>query len=100
MSHPVIQQEIVIGRQSAEFTEVSQYGPHRLRVRIDRDSYDFQSSAKIEKWDGTKWQEVASRHYSQMKTPERLCYRPEPPTLADFKDDRDYLLKVGREIVR
>jgi hypothetical protein len=31
----------------------------RLRATVYRDSYDFQSSAQIERWDGARWQAVA-----------------------------------------
>ena len=30
----------------------------RIRVRIKRDSYDFQSYATADRWDGTQWQNV------------------------------------------
>ena len=28
---------------------------HTLRVRIERNAYDFQSSARVERWNGDKW---------------------------------------------
>lgn len=47
------------GRQSWEYEELLEVGGHRLRVRIDCDSYDFQSSAVCERWDGNAWREVS-----------------------------------------
>lgn len=33
---------------------------HRLRVSVHRDTfYDFQSSFRAERWDGTRWREIA-----------------------------------------
>lgn len=33
---------------------------HKLRTHIDRDSYDFQSHYRVERWDGTQWQRVTA----------------------------------------
>lgn len=42
--------------------------PKRVRIRIRRDSYDFQSYALAEVWSVAldKWEVIASIHYSQM----------------------------------
>lgn len=37
----------------------------RLRVTIRRDFYEFQSYAKLERWDGEQWQEVVHKHGSE-----------------------------------
>ena len=38
------------GRQSIEFEGIYQYKKHKLKVQIDIDSYDFQSSACVKIW--------------------------------------------------
>lgn len=49
------------GNDGGDYTHIFKWGPHRLRVKIHIDqSYDFQSRAHIERWNGEKWFEVAS----------------------------------------
>ena len=37
----------------------------KLRVRIHRDFYDYQSYARVERWDGQRWAEVDHLPYNQ-----------------------------------
>lgn len=80
-------------QQGHRYTEVLALGPHKLRVDIRRDSYDFQSSAKIERWDGDQWREVHSLHYGAMATG-RWAEVP-----SAFADDRNTLIKVATTIL-
>lgn len=48
------------GPQSWEYEELLEIGEHKLRVRIDSDSFDFPSSAVCERWDGSAWRQVSS----------------------------------------
>jgi len=56
------------GRQSRNLTRILKTGGHKLRITIKRDSYDFQSSAKIELWSEAegKWNFVHSIPYAEM----------------------------------
>ncbi|PQV65276.1 hypothetical protein B1R32_10113 [Abditibacterium utsteinense] len=57
------------GTQSRNLTRiVKTYQGHKLRIRIKRDSYDFQSFARIELWSETegKWNFAHSIPHSQM----------------------------------
>ncbi len=89
-------------RQSNEYHEIIEmqdnefwpYERHRLQVRIDRDSYDFQSSAVIEKWDGSGWRNVASIPYSLMKTPDYTTLLKEVGN-ARFQEDRNELVNLA-----
>lgn len=81
--------------QHVNMVYVCEVKGRKVRVRIQSDSYDFQSYARAEVWDGNKWNEVATRPYSQMDTPYGLCYAPhdgwkdEGIFLADF----NYLIR-------
>jgi len=56
------------GSQSIEYTEFIDHNNSKLRINIDRDSYDMQSSAVIKIWskDDNKWNFLARIPYSKM----------------------------------
>lgn len=89
------------GHQSSEFSELVEmqnhdvwpYERHRLQVSIDRDSYDFQSSAKISRWDGAEWKAVASIPYTEMRTGD-IAYK-RVPAEEDFEADRRDLINLA-----
>jgi len=93
------------GRQSIEFRGIYNLAGFKLKVRIDRDSYDFQSSAVIYVWktDKLEWSTVASIHYSEMAAKQVFCYsKPEELTYSDkaaFDTDRKRLLKLAEQIL-
>lgn len=87
------------GKQSLDYTALWQLGAHKLRVKRRRDSYDFQSWARIERWDGSAWQEVATIPYSSMS--EDSYYSRESiirPTPAELQDE-DMLLRLADMIL-
>lgn len=45
-----IQSDFILGRQSVELVRVVRVGDVKVKVHIDRDSYDFQSSAVAFAW--------------------------------------------------
>lgn len=83
------------GKQSLElvslwrvFTGTATEPPHKLRVRRVRDAFDFQSSARVERWDGERWQELVTLPFATMDAdsyygPESKTVRPTPAELAD-----------------
>lgn len=76
--------------QSNSYTETLKAGAHKLRIHIRSDSYDFQSSARIEVWRPAdlKWSQVADIHYSRMQTQASYVHA----SAVLFKADRDNLL--------
>lgn len=82
------------GKQSLEYRSIWTLGTHKLRIRRDRDAYEFQSSAVIERWNGEQWKQVESIHYSNMASCQSDCYvvrdaaRPNP---AELRDEQELL---------
>jgi len=89
------------GQQSVTFEQLlevalsrdGQRDTHKLRLRIKSDAYRAQSHARIERWDGAEWKEVAHLAPGIMATKEGLIYgiRGEIPD-AWFEQDRAALL--------
>lgn len=71
----------------------------KLRVDIERDSYSFQSHARIEKWDGHKWNPLAHIDYPLMQTEEGLHVGPRAVTPSMFAKDRDRLISMAKAII-
>lgn len=97
----LLDQKISFGSQSVELVNLLALGDIKLRIKIKSDSYKFQSFARIERWDGTQWQEVASLHYGAMKTEAGLCYKPNQSgrDFRNFEADYDELLKQAKAIL-
>tara|TARA_Y100000361_G_scaffold115641_1_gene106409 strand:- start:1555 stop:1878 length:324 start_codon:yes stop_codon:yes gene_type:complete len=65
------------GSQSVEFKGIYEHKENKLKIHIDIDSYDRQSSARIyifNKQD-LKWNHLDSIPYSQMASIDVHCYR-------------------------
>ena len=65
------------GSQSVEFKGIYEHNENKLKIHIDIDSYNRQSSARIyifNKQD-LKWNNLDSIHYSQMASIDVHCYR-------------------------
>lgn len=103
--------EATIAGQKFEYTNIVKVcvrlgirdSVHKLRVRISRDSYDFQSWARVERWDGKQWQLV----HSLAGTDERVKFLPTSYAAAhdlrgaqeQFGDLSTELLKTAMRIV-
>lgn len=68
-----------------------------LRIDIVSDAYRQQGHARIERWDGDKWQTVWSIAPTAMATPEGLYVRQFSD--QDFATDRATLLKHAAVIL-
>ena len=111
---PVIKtlsREIAPHHQGFDYQELLTLNAHKLRILIHVDSsFKFQSSARIERYDGTAWQEVAHiAPASIASTPDfygpgstmRALYRGERGVInhdteanrAAFSKDRETLLE-------
>jgi hypothetical protein len=97
----LIDQTIAKKRSDVTFTEILKYKSHKLRVRIRSNSYDFQNSAVIDRWDGAKWNVVYTIPYTAMTTPDGLATVREPATMLGkyFLDDREKLVKMALKII-
>ena len=86
------------GQQSHNYQEILKEGDLKLRIRIKRDAYDFQSYAIIEAFSKTdaKWNQVHSIPYPKIQM--RVSY-VSPASEKDFKGDRDELIRVAKEIL-
>jgi len=95
--------EIGKGKQSVNFTETVEIKGKKIRINIKSDAYDFQSYAKAQGFnpDTMTWTEVASIHFSKMKTPKELIYHPNNEGLNAkwFKDDRDTLINEVKKLL-
>ena len=104
----VIEREYFNGRQSVEFKGIYEYKGHKLRVTIDIDSYDSQSSARINVFNPQKleWNFLESIPYSRMESVKNKkvhCYRPVDELRFSEKQaiqkDIDELLKKAKQIL-
>lgn len=68
-----------------------------MKVEIERDSYDFQSSARAYVWSevAMKWETAASVPYSQMETL-RLSAYADKALACHFEDDVQTLMEEVR----
>jgi len=84
--------------QSWNFESTHKNRGHKLRVSIRRNAHDFQSSAYVERWDGTKWQKVCSKPITECKC-EKVSYVQNDVSAKDFKQDEHNLLQEALAIV-
>jgi hypothetical protein len=85
------------GRQSVIYRETlvisnASHESHKLRVIIKSDCYDFQSSARIQRWDGDKWHDVHFIGGSAMSS--RMSYETKPGQ-RHISKDRQELVRVA-----
>jgi len=109
----VIERKYFNGRQSVEFEGIYEYKGHKLKVQIDIDSYDFQSSAILKVFDTKemKWNFLVKVPYSQMaslKKDERDCEavfyqrkvdQLKPSERIAIAKDIDELLRKAKQIL-
>ncbi len=94
---------ITKGSQSLNYYEALTYGDYRdpvmfatFQIRIKSDSYRQQCYCMMDRWDGTKWQRIATLSPGEMQTPEGLNYHrhgTNNDAYIDFADDRDHLIR-------
>lgn len=105
-----IEANYVKGSQSHEFIGIYNLDGFKLKVHIDRDSYDSQSHANIYVWktDKLEWSNVGSIHYSQMEVCKKLSngcevvfvYRPIDEGMKRyFQADVQRLFKLAKQIL-
>ena len=82
--------------QSVYYNQTIKLDDHKLRIKIRNDSYAFQSYAKVELWNGTKWNTVHSIMGQEMKS--NAAYN-QKATIKCFDQDRNELIRVAKEIL-
>lgn len=111
MKETSISKTINKSKQSIDFKEILKIDDKKLMISIKSDSYDFQSHARIELWNGEKWHNIFSIHYEEMKTPSTLYHARENQPMNQqpsvvlrnnnsyFMNDRNKLLSTAKEII-
>jgi hypothetical protein len=98
------------GRQSVEYRGVFEIKGEKIKIHIDVDSYDFQSSAKayIYNAEEKKWNVLTSIPYSQSKAINNVFYQRKVDESGSglnfqeksaFKTDIDTLFKRVKDIL-
>lgn len=89
-----IHSEVAKYSQGIGYMELIHHGERTLRVAIYRDSHPFQSTAKVELFDGSKWNALWHIPYPNMQTPDKLN-----PAKELFDADRATLIQRAMEIL-
>lgn len=87
------------GRQSWNYREIYTQGPHKIRVSIKVDSYNFQSHAKVEVWHGAAWSIIHTIPYSNMASIKGVSYVDSICKVNAFAADRDELVEKASQIL-
>lgn len=87
----LLDEDIEFGRQSYGLTRVVKVGPNVVRVRVKRDSYEFQSYAVVELLSETReWTELAqssAASWHRTTSPGRSASQVDPrDQLGDLAD--------------
>lgn len=87
----ILNEQVSRGQQSVQAQRLIVANGHKLRFTVVSDAYDFQSSAKAERWNPTEgqWHVVMAIPYGLMKTAPKLIYLPHGAgeQLAKFETD-------------
>ena len=95
----VISERVWHGRQSVECERIVSVHGKRVRYLIGVDSYDFQSSATAELWNGEKWHKVHSIPGQAMASCKTISYVEKGVTIARFAVDLAELERVTLAII-
>lgn len=94
----VIEEQLYLESQSWNFTQIVATANGRFRVRIRRNAHDFQSYAIVERWDGERWNEVATRPITACACA-TVSYVHKTVDRALFAADASDLLQVALQVV-
>ena len=84
------------GSQSYEYYALYAHGKFILKVNIDRDIYDFQSSARTEMLTPEGWKFLYSIPYPEMETSIHNCSKYNKPECESFmKKDEERLIGMS-----
>lgn len=84
--------------QSWIFDRIVNVNGQKLRVLIVRNAYDTQSSAQVQLWSGSKWEQVYTQPISACNC-QRISYVQKDITEEDFDLDYTNLLCTALKII-
>lgn len=82
------------GGQAVRYETLWKVADHKLRVTVYSDSYVDQSYARIERWDGARWQEVADLASHERKTETKLYYNQSVSAALFTADEKELLRRA------
>lgn len=85
-------------QQAVTYTELGTLGAHKVRISIKSDAYEEQCYARIERFDGHRWQSVHTIAPSNMITRTKLVYSRNVSE-GDFAHDREALISSAAFIL-
>lgn len=95
----LIDETIQNNNQSWVYTRIVKLDDgQKLRVRIVRNAYDFQSSAFCDRWDGSQWHTVNAMPIGNCAC-YKVSYIDKNPNKALFVQDAERLIAVAKQIV-
>jgi hypothetical protein len=97
----VISERLYNSNQSWMYQLIVNIEGHKLRVSIKRNAYDFQSYAKIMRWDGHKWHFITSMPIETCKCAavSYVMRRDEHFDISLFRKDAKQLIEEAKEVV-
>ncbi len=95
-----ISTDLFHSQQSWYYNRYFKVGDTKIRTRIRRNAYDFQSYAIVERWNGEEWKEILSRPFSAMMFKDAPSYAEQltAEQKGFFEFDADALLLMALEV--
>ena len=88
------------GGQDIHYSGLLQMAEHKLRIEARFDSYQEQSFAKIERWNGSEWKQL---YYMPGRALvgfiDKAAYRRQEPAVSDFQADVNFLIARAEEVL-
>jgi len=94
----IIERVVSKNQQDVNYRECISHGGIMFLVDIRSNAHIFEGHAKIEKWDGHKWELVFAIPTGDMDTPAGLCLMRKTPfrhPLPEFVEDRNRLVRAA-----
>lgn len=100
LTHVVIEERAWGGGQGVKFSMIAQLGEHKIKISIDRDTYDNQSHARgfVFSTAAMDWKSIYSIPYPQMASLKLDAYG-KTPVPADFRTDVNTILAGIKSII-
>lgn len=93
-----ISERVWHGEQSWCFERIEEVGGHRLRTKIRHNAYDFQSYARIDRWDGAEWKTLHTIPGQSLKLYPYVV-RETPNVAKVFESDATELMRVALAVL-
>jgi hypothetical protein len=87
-------------QQGVQLQRVYAIGEHKIRTTVYVDSYEFQSYARAERWNGERWYEIATIPYGAMSSTKTVsAYGKGDNNEAALNVDTQTLLQRVHEVL-